>query len=281
MTNLILVTGATGFVGRQVLRVLREKGVRIRLVMREGKQNELADRKGIESVITTPDLFDESSEWWKNACAGVDTVIHVAWYTEPGHYLQSLRNFDCLAGTLQLVKGAVGARVRRFIGIGTCFEYAFTGGMLSIDTPLCPSTPYAAAKAAVFMALSQWLPPKGVEFAWCRLFYLFGAGEDSRRLVPYVRSKLAAGEAVELTTGTQIRDFIDVAQAGRRIAEAALGKMQGPLNICSGKPVSVRQLAEQLADEYGRRDLLKFGARPDNIVDPSFVVGIATDVTQI
>ena len=278
MTGIVLVTGATGFVGRQVLRALREKGARIRLVVREGRQDELPDRAGIEAVITSPDLFGESNDWWENTCKGVDTVIHVAWYAEPGQYLQSPRNFDCLTGTLQLVKGAVGARVRRFIGVGTCFEYAFTGGMLSIDTPLCPLTPYAAAKAAVFMALSHWLPAKGVEFAWCRLFYLFGAGEDPRRLVPYVRSKLAAGEVVELTSGNQIRDFIDVADAGRRIAEAALGQVQGPLNICSGKPVSVRQLAEQLADEYGRRDLLRFGARPDNLVDPPFVAGIANDL---
>ena len=146
--------------------------------------------------------------------------------------------------------------------------------MLSTETPLRPLTPYAGAKAAAYVALSQVLPAYGIEFVWCRLFYLYGKGEDARRLVPYLREKLAAGETAELTSGNQIRDFIDVSEAGRLIGEAALGVVQGPINICSGIPITVKQLAENIADEYGRRDLLRFGTRPDNLIDPLCVVGL-------
>jgi dTDP-6-deoxy-L-talose 4-dehydrogenase (NAD+) len=82
------------------------------------------------------------------------------------------------------------------------------------------------------------------------------------------------GEPAKLTSGDQIRDFLNVREAGRMIAEAALGSELGSVNICSGIPVTVRQLAEQIADEYGRRDLLEFGARPDNLFDPPRVVGV-------
>ena len=278
MTGITLLTGATGFVGRQVLRTLGEKGVRVRVVVRDGKQLQLATVECVETVVTTPDLFAESADWWANVCKGVDTVIHVAWYAEPGKYLESSKNLDCLIGTLHLAKGATQAGVKHFIGIGTCFEYDLTGGILSVDTPLRPLTPYAGAKAAAFMALSQMLPQQGVAFAWCRLFYLHGEGEDARRLVPYLRTNLAAGEPTELTSGSQIRDFLDVREAGRLVAEVALNDAQGPVNICSGIPITVRQLAEQIADEYGRRDLLKFGARPDNLVDPGCVVGIGHNI---
>ena len=274
MTGITLLTGATGFVGRQVLHALRLDGVRIRAVVRNGTQGRLATLDGIESIVTTPDLFAEDAEWWAKVCKNIDTIIHVAWYAEPGKYLHSAKNLDCLVGTLQMAKGAAKANVRRFIGIGTCFEYNLTGGMLSIETPLRPLTPYAGAKAAAFLALSQCLPIQGVEFAWCRLFYLHGEGEDSRRLVPHLRFKLAAGEPAELTNGKQIRDFLDVLEAGRMIAETALGHEQGPVNICSGTPITVRKLAENIADEYGRRDLLRFGARPDNLIDPPCVVGV-------
>lgn len=275
MKSTILLTGATGFVGQQVLRVLADCGVLIRALAREGQQEKIAIIKGIETVVTTPDLFAESADWWAHVCKGIDTVVHVAWYAEPGKYLQSGKNLDCLTGTLQMAKGAAQAGVRRFVGIGTCFEYDLTGGMLSVETPLRPLTPYAAAKAAAYLALSQWLPPQEVEFSWCRLFYLYGEGEDSRRLVPYLRTRLAAGEPAELTSGNQIRDFLNVREAGRMIAEAALSDRQGSINICSGVPITVRQLAERIADEYGRRDLLKFGVRPDNLVDPPCVVGIS------
>jgi nucleoside-diphosphate-sugar epimerase len=274
MTGITLLTGATGFVGRQVLRALGENGAQVRVVVREEKQNLLTALECVETIVTTSDLFAESSNWWASVCDGVGTVIHVAWYAEPGKYLQATQNLDCLMGTLQMAKGAAQAKVKRLIGIGTCFEYDLAGGRLSVDTPLQPLTPYAGAKAAAFMSLSQWLPQQGVEFAWCRLFYLHGEGEDSRRLVPYIRLKLAAGEAVELTKGEQIRDFLDVCEAGRMITETALGHGQGPVNICSGIPITVRQLAEQIADEYGRRDLLRFGARPDNLIDPPCVVGV-------
>jgi len=274
MTKTILLTGATGFVGRQVLRVLAAQGVSVRVVIRDGKQDQLEALDNIDSLVTTPDLFAENTSWWVDACQCIDTVVHVAWYAEPGKYLQAEKNLDCLAGTLQMAKGAAQAGVRRFVGIGTCFEYDLTLGMLSVETALRPLTPYAAAKAAAYMALSHWLPQQGLEFAWCRLFYLYGEGEDARRLVPYLRARLAAKQTAELTSGGQIRDFLDVRDAAQMIVESALGNSQGPINICSGQPITVRQLAEQIADEFGCRDLLRFGARPDNLVDPPCVVGV-------
>jgi nucleoside-diphosphate-sugar epimerase len=270
----LLLTGATGFVGRQLLRVLGERGCRVRPVVRDGKQDLLARTAAIERIVASPDIFTESAGWWAQACHGVDTVIHAAWYAEPGKYLQSSKNQECLSGTLRLADGAVQANVRRFVGIGTCFEYDLDAGKLSIETPLKPSTPYAHAKADVFNLLSASLPRQGIAFTWCRLFYLYGEGENARRLVPYVRARLTAGEPVELSSGSQIRDFLDVREAARMIVDAALGPGEGPVNICSGRPVTVREVAERIADEFGRRDLLRFGARADNPADPPCVVGI-------
>ena len=175
---LILLTGAAGFVGRQVLRALGERGCRVRPVVREGKQERLARDDAIETIVASPDIFAESAAWWARACSGADTVIHAAWYAELGQYLQSPKNQECLSGTLWLAEGAVRAKVRRFVGIGTCFEYDLNAGRLSIETPLRPSTPYAQAKVDAFNALSAALPRQGVAFAWCRLFYLYGEGED-------------------------------------------------------------------------------------------------------
>lgn len=268
MRKRVLLTGASGFVGRQIHKALAAHGADITIVTRTIRIEHSA------KTIVTQDAFAESRDWWAEACHDIDIVLHAAWYAEPGQYLTSALNLDCLAGTLRLAQGAADAGVSRIAGVGTCFEYDLSFGDLSVDTPLKPETPYAAAKVAAFQALSQWASSADISFLWTRLFYLFGEGEDPRRLVPYLHARLAAGERADLTSGTQVRDFLDVADAGRMIADAALSDLEGAVNICSGTPVTIRKIAERIADQYGRRDLLCFGARPNNAVDPPRVVGV-------
>ncbi|NOX40031.1 MAG: NAD(P)-dependent oxidoreductase [Alphaproteobacteria bacterium] len=274
MSKLYLLTGATGFVGRQVLQQLLDQGASVRVIVRRGKEHMFEGQKNIESVVSTDDLFAEPPSFWNSVCDGIDTIIHVAWYVEPEKYLTAPENLDCLIGTINFAKAAAAMGVRRFVGIGTCFEYDLKGGVLSTETKLKPGSPYGASKAAAFIALNASLPGLGVELAWCRLFFLFGQDEDPRRLVSYIRDMLSKGEVANLTSGEQQRDYLDVVEAARMIVLTADGDTQGPVNICSGVAPTVRQLAEKLADEYGRRDLLNFGGRAPNPIDPPRIVGV-------
>lgn len=270
----VLLTGATGFIGRQIMRGLNRTGTMFLPVVRTGKECLVAGLPNVEGVISTPDLFAEDESWWAEQCRGIDIIIHAAWYVEPGKYLQAPQNMDCLIGSLNLAMGAAKANIKRFVGVGSCFEYDLESGVLSVESPLKPLTPYAAAKVALYHVLSQWFQAQSIAFTWCRLFYLYGEGEDDRRLVPYIRKQLENGEPAELTSGNQIRDFIDVTEAGQKIADVALSDKVGPVNVCSGIPVTVKQIAEKIADEFGRKDLLRFGARPDNLIDPRCVLGV-------
>ena len=159
----------------------------------------------------------------------------------------------------------------RFVGIGTCLEYDLSKSGVSIQTPLNPLSTYAGSKVSLFTSCSTYLRAQSVEFAWCRLFYLYGEGEDERRLAPYVRAKLSKGMKAEITGGNQIRDYMDVSQAGNKIVEIALSRKVGPFNICSGLATTIRAFAEKIADEYGRRDLLSFGKKNISLEGPPYI----------
>lgn len=270
MSKTLLLTGATGFIGRHVLHSLEPHGLNLRVVTRKP---DTVDFPVGTAIIPTQDMFAESASWWANVAEGADAVLHLAWYAEPGAYLRSPLNLACLRGTLTMAEGCAQAGVKRFVGTGTCFEYDTCLGHLSPSTPLNPASPYAAAKAAAYLFLREYFRESEVSFAWCRLFHLFGEGEDPRRLIPYVRRQLANGQEVELTSGTQIRDYLDVRLAAEELVIQLLGPHEGAINICSGEGKTVREIVESIADEYGSRDLLRFGARAENFTDPPVVVG--------
>jgi dTDP-6-deoxy-L-talose 4-dehydrogenase (NAD+) len=267
----VAVTGASGFVGQQVVRALIADGHRVRAIVRDGSA-EVRSHPSVEREETL-DLFAEPKHRLQSMLQGCDAVIHLAWSVSTADYLDAHRNMDCLEGTLRLARASVEAGLRRFVGIGTCFEYDLRAGEIDEQTPLAPTTLYATTKAAAYTTLSRYFADCGVKFTWCRLFYLHGEGEHPRRFVPYLRDRLSRGAPAELSSGTQIRDYLDVRVAGARIARVLGADHEGPLNICSGRGITIRAMAESIADEYGRRDLLHFGARADNSVDPPVIVG--------
>jgi nucleoside-diphosphate-sugar epimerase len=274
MKRSVLVTGASGFVGMQVLSHMLDLNVRIVVIIREISREKISSLGHPIEIISSSDLFLESEEWWISVLQNIDTVIHLAWYAEPGKYLHSSKNIECLQGTLVMGRAASRSGVRRFIGIGTCAEYDSDCGYVSISSRVNPRTIYASCKASLFFTLSSLFEGSNVEFAWCRIFFLYGEGEDARRLSPFLRAKFQAGEVAELRGGNNVRDFLDVKAAGKMIAETAVSSEQGAVNICSGIPVTVREFAEKIADEYGARHLLKYGMPDSNSFDPPCLVGV-------
>ena len=119
----VLLTGGTGFVGHQGLNLL-DKDVEIKVIVRKGKEDYFKKNESQRvELISTHDLFEENSDWWAEQCKNIDTVLHIAWYTEHGKYLQSLENINCM--NTNLAEGSIKAGIRRFVGIGTCLSMIY------------------------------------------------------------------------------------------------------------------------------------------------------------
>ena len=179
---LILLTGATGFVGRQVLRALGERGCRVRAVVRDGKQDRLAASHAIEKTVTSPDIFAESAGWWTRC-------LPRCRYRHPRRLVRRARAISAIAEKSGLRGGnaAACARRDRRQGPPLCRHRHLLRIRLERRTFECRDAAQAVdalcrrRRPTAFNALSQSLPPNGIEFAWCRLFYLYGREERRGR----------------------------------------------------------------------------------------------------
>jgi nucleoside-diphosphate-sugar epimerase len=152
---------------------------------------------------------------------------------------------------------------RRLLGVGTCLEYADLPRPRLETDPLDPKSLYARCKHSVHLVLAELFRQNGASLAWARLFHMHGPGEHPSRLIPSLAAALRAGRPFALSPGEQVRDHLDVRDVGSALVHIAVHpELQGAINVCSGKPVTLRTVLDTVGRELGRPDLLEFGKRP-------------------
>lgn len=271
----ILLTGANGFVGRQVRQRL-PVGADLHCTSRSGGG-------GHGEAVSHPiDLRDPV------ACEALirkvrpDTLIHCAWNTTHGQFWEAPDNIDWLAAGKALFTAFADFGGQRIVGCGTCAEYSRDNlGPHREDEAIDP-----AASAFLYgrtkLALLRHLECLGISYAWVRIFLIYGEGEDSRRLVPSILRALLSGQPARCSSGTQMRDFIDVRDVGEAIAMLASSEVQGAVNIGSGAPTRIGDVARMLGEITGRPDLVRLGALPDRLGEaPALVPDIRRQVEEL
>lgn len=267
----LLVTGASGFIGSHVCRDGLARGFEIRAVKQPGSDCRRLPERLPEIEWVECDLLTAPAAALDRIGVDVDACIHAAWYVVPGQYLTSSANDDYRAATLRLCSALSRQGCREITGLGTCFEYEQGPSPLDESAPVLPLTPYARAKLATFLEAEALLRGSGTALAWARLFYLYGPWEDDRRLVPDVALRLLRGQRAAVTSGRQVRDFLHVADAAGALVAVVVSGLRGAVNIGSSETVTVHDVVRAIGEITGRPDLIDFGARADNMMDPPFV----------
>lgn len=267
----VLVTGATGFVGRRVLAPLRERGFEVHAVARHPGEEE-----GIDVRWHTADLLDDEARPGVVQRIGATYLLHLAWYAEHGRFWTAPQNGDWVAASVRLAREFVDAGGRRAVMAGTCAEYDWEqDGPFAEDlSPLRPATFYGASKDATRRLVEHIVP----ELAWGRIFFLYGPGEHPDRLVASVARALVAGERAPTSAGTQRRDFLHVDDVAGAFAALVAADATGAVNVASGEAPEVREVVRLLGDSAGRPELLDVGALPARPDDPPL---IAADVRRL
>ena len=201
-----------------------------------------------------------------------ELCIHLAWYVEPGKYLEAPENRDFLHASIVFARTLARLSCRRFVATGTCFEYDTDRGVLSESSPTRPRTLYASCKPQLFQQLEQVGQETGMEIGWLRFFYQYGPFEDPRRLVPYVIGGVLRGEPVKLTPVEQVRDYLHVEDVAGAVCAVVRSNLTGPVNIGSGQPMTVREIALKIGKQLRREDLIMLGTQPYTPDEPMCLV---------
>lgn len=257
----ILLTGATGFIGSRVARLALAQGHEVAALARPGSGLRRIESERSRIRVVEGDLGNAAVLQKTLSVSAPDVCIHLAWYAEPGKYLWARENLDCLTGSFALLRALHDAGCRRVVLAGTSAEYEVSDAPVSEESPIRPRTLYAAAKHSLAL-IAESFDFRGGSVASARIFSLYGPDENPNRLVPYVVTRLLAGEECELTAGDAVRDYSHVDDVAGALLAIASSSVTGPVNVGSALPLSVRSLALRLADLVGRPELLRLGARP-------------------
>jgi len=264
----VLVTGATGFIGRQALEPLRRRGVEIAAVSRQppDPSNKLLQGMGWRGAdLLAPGEAERIVEETRPT-----HLLHMAWFAKHREYWTSPENRRWVDASLRLVERFRELGGERVVVAGSCAEYDWRAGVCSErETALAPRGLYGESKNALREALGE------DDVAWGRIFFLYGPHEHPERLVPSVVRPLLRGDEAQVSEGSQVRDFLHVADVGDAFAALVDSDVNGPVNVASGEGRSVREVVEAAAGAVGRPELVRFGAPVDE--EPLVVA----DVTRL
>jgi nucleoside-diphosphate-sugar epimerase len=269
----VLVTGATGFAGSHVVRKLVASGEDVAVIARPGSSRYRLDGVIDKIQILEGDLADSDAMRSLLASCKPEACIHLAWYAEPGKYLASPMNLGSLSASVSLIEELARVGCTHLVATGTCFEYKHQATPLTEESPIGPTTLYAAAKLAFYLVAAQRAAQLGMGLAWARLFYLYGPYENERRLVPAEIKALIQGREFLATSGEQVRDYLHVEDVGSALCALSNQKLDGVFNVCSSEPVTIADLMRTLGQLLGRPELIRMGALPNREGDPSYVCG--------
>lgn len=254
--GIIILTGATGFVGQYVLKELLNKGITVHCLI--NNRSPVQQHKNL--VTHKVNLLTENTDQLSKIFDEVKPTlcIHCAWYTNHKDYLTSTLNHDWLAASKRLIDLFYSKGGKRFVGLGTCIEYDLArSGLCNEDrTPLLGLTVYAQAKVALFKYLKSLNEQQQKDFAWSRIFFVYGPRDRKGRLIPYIFSCLSKNKEAKPYYGALKRDYIHVENLGTQIVKVAFSSLQGAVNVGTGKAVNIQSIFNEVGKQMNKIELI-------------------------
>lgn len=272
MKRRVLVTGASGYIGRHVVKSLFDRGDDVSIVSSgaddfDGKVQRLGEdfsALDIGQIVET-----------------CDSCIHLAW--RDGFQHNSDAHMANLSAHYRFLSSLSAAGLKNLSVIGTMHEVGYWEGAIDEHTPTKPYSLYGIAKNSLRQSLTTRLQNSQTDFRWLRVFYITGDDKHSQSVFGKIlRSHEEGSHVFPFTSGRNQCDFIDVAELGNQIVTAdAQSAILGVINCCSGYPEALADRVLRFLSEHNIDMHLQYGAFPDRAYDSPYVWGDASKIQQI
>jgi len=232
----ILITGSTGFIGKEFIKLMRKMS-----------NNDIYEVRRI-SGDTTKEFVGDLSDFdliKKISNAKFDEIYHFAWQGLP------LRNKEESDKNLIISKHFISALLEKSGGaqfnmLGSCLEYGDLIGSVSDETQPEGNDPFSSAK----IELNDFMRNTGCQFRWFRPFYVYGLEQRKTSLIPHLIESFSSGNPVELKNYSNSHDFINVRDIAKAILLASKSDYFGPINIGTGVLTSVGEIVETFSENF-------------------------------
>ncbi len=220
----VLLTGASGFIGRHVLQSLRDQGIPFVAIGRTIPPG-CTETEFIQADLLAAPDFDALVNR-----AEATHLLHLAWYAEHGKYWTSTLNLRWVEATVRLVEAFCKVGGERVVAAGTCAEYDWSYGYCREElTPLKPNKLYGTAKDATKRLVMEICDAYQISCSWGRVFLPYGPGESRLRLIPSLIDVFRGINKPFSINVNSYRDFIHVSDVADGFVSLIVSNERGVL----------------------------------------------------
>lgn len=266
----VLVTGASGFIGKHVVNALLTiEGVKVIVSSSSDDNLKIFKDKAVETIP-----FDYYHQHFDSVdlCkifGAPDKMIHLAWKGLP-NYGETFHVTENLPKEFKFIENLVKNGLTDITVSGTCFEYGMYEGELNEDMPTFPANYYALAKDTLRRMLEIFQRQNAFDLKWVRLFYMYGEGQNPKSLLAQLDKAIEIKDKIfNMSGGEQIRDYLPVQVVARNIVTIAMqNKINGIINNSSGIPQKLKIFVTDYLEKNNKNIKLNLGFYPYSPYEP-------------
>lgn len=257
----VIVTGINGLIGQYIYEPLHNLGFEVYGIGTKLKNEKNYFCINLNNHFELANIFNNIKP---------EYLIHLAWDTKKG-YLDSDSNFDLLSSSINMLKYFKDNGGKKVIFTGTCFEYQFKNTPIYEHDELNPTTIYAKCKNYLREISEMYCTKHNIDLCWARIFYVYGKNENPNRLFPHIINSLKNNNKVSINHSQLKKDYVYAGDVANMLALVINSNINGIINICSGKAISLKEIALIVAKKMNKEKLLELKELKTN--EPNIIVG--------